>query len=103
MKEPNKFPNSATLPNSGATTIYLIVTLPKKQKQEEISNDLTFSHFDIDKDFANKFKKAAKGLSNLPVLANEIKKSTSVDLGINALYLIATLSEERTDEQRVRR
>ncbi|MDT2818099.1 hypothetical protein P7H55_09650 [Vagococcus lutrae] len=55
----------------GVNALYLISTLPKEQKQEEISNDLTLSHLDIDKDFANKFKKAAKGLTILPMLAEQ--------------------------------
>lgn len=66
------------MPNLGATTIYLIVTLPKEQKQKEISNDLTFSHLDTDKDFTNKFMK----------VANEIPKTTTLShLGRTALHL----------------
>lgn len=72
----------------GETALYLIVTLPEEQKQEELSKDLTFNHLDIDKDFANKFMKVAKGLSNLPTLANETPKTTTLShLRRTALHL----------------
>lgn len=48
----------------------------------------------VSKDFARKFMMISSKLTN---------RSTSNDLGYEALYIIATLSEERTDEQRVRR
>lgn len=59
----------------------------------EIPNSQTFANI-VSKDFARKFMTISSKLSN---------RSTSNDLGYEALYIITRLSEERTDEQRVRR
>ncbi|MDT2818065.1 hypothetical protein P7H55_09455 [Vagococcus lutrae] len=90
----SKLSNRSTSNDLGYEALYIIATLPKEQKQKEISNDLTLSHLDIDKDFTNKFMKVAEEIP---------KRTTLSNISNTALYLIATLSEERTDERRVRR
>lgn len=84
MKVAKELPNRDTWSNLGNRALYLIATLPEKQKQEEISNSHTCANIES-KDFARKFMMISSKLSN---------RSTSNDLGYEALYIIATLFKE---------
>lgn len=86
MKVANELPNDETFSHLGSSALYLITTLPEEERTQEQTNESC----KITPQYANKYIK----------VFHEFKdRNTSFDLGLNALYLIATLPEdERTKE-----